>query len=397
MKKQEWFILITLALLQFTYIVEFIILAPMGSQLMRLFSISPKEFGLLLSMYAFSAGLSGFFAASVVDFFDRKTFLVFIFTGFLLGTLCCGLAPGFMWLVLARTVTGAFGGVINAQIFSIIGDIIPFERRGKATGFITASFSLASVAGVPSGLYLAQLFGWQAPFYALSAFGMLVLALILLFIPPITSHLNQGVAKKPSYKASFSILKTPNQLFAMAVVVCLVMGQFAIFPFFAPFLVRNVGFTESQLPLMYLAGGISMAISSPIIGKMVDKFGSHTMLYSCTLLSLIPIILITHLSVTPVWIVIVITVLQFTFVGGRMIAGLNLMNSTVIPQQRGTFFSLGGAAQQIGGATSSFLSGSIITTTSLTSPMENFPLVGYIAVFLSILSLILAYNVRRIE
>lgn len=156
--RSEKLLLFILAAIQFTNIVDFMIMMPLGPQLMRLFDISPRQFSLLVSAYTFSAGIFGFLAAFQIDKFDRKTALLFVYSGFLLGTFACALAPGYEWLIAARVFTGAFGGVLGALVLSVVGDTIPMERRATAMGLVTAAFSVASVFGVPLAC-LSPLFG----------------------------------------------------------------------------------------------------------------------------------------------------------------------------------------------------------------------------------------------
>ena len=108
MKNKERLLLLTLAAINFTNIMDFMIMMPLGPQLMRIFDISTQQFGFIVSSYTFSAGFSGFCTAFFIDKFDRKRFLQFLYAGFLLGTLACGLAPNFHLLMFARVFFGLF-------------------------------------------------------------------------------------------------------------------------------------------------------------------------------------------------------------------------------------------------------------------------------------------------
>ncbi len=160
-----------LAFLQFTIVLDFMILSPLGALLMRDLHISASRFGLVVSVYAFSAGISGFLAAGFADRFDRKKMLMFFYGGFLVGTLLCGLAPTYHFLLVARMVTGLFGGVIGSISFAIIADLFPFNQRGRVMGVVQTSFAASQVMGLPLGLYLSDLWGWHAPFLMIVSFS----------------------------------------------------------------------------------------------------------------------------------------------------------------------------------------------------------------------------------
>ncbi len=152
----ERLLLLSLAAINFTTIVDFIIIMPLGPQYMRVFSISPAQFGVIVSSYAISAGISGIAAGFFLDRFDRKRALLTLYGGFSLGTLFCALAQTYHLLVAARALAGAFGGVTGALILAIVGDVIPEHRRGAAMGLVMSAFSIANICGVPLGLILAS-------------------------------------------------------------------------------------------------------------------------------------------------------------------------------------------------------------------------------------------------
>ena len=179
MKKEERIILLLLASVNFTHIMDFMIMMPLGNFLMPHFNISAQQFSFLVAAYTFSAAAASFFAASLVDKFDRKNLLLFAYGGFLLCTLLCAVSVTYEMLLSARIAAGVFGGLIGAQVLSIVADLVPFERRGRAMGMIMAAFSAASVFGVPFGLYLSKFFSWHAPFYFVVAMGAALMPLLV--------------------------------------------------------------------------------------------------------------------------------------------------------------------------------------------------------------------------
>lgn len=160
----QTFIIAVLSFLQFTVILDFMVLNPLSDHLMKELDITPSQFGIVVSAYAISAGVSGLLASGFSDKFDRKKLLIFFYVGFILGTLFCGLAPDYTYLLAARIVTGIFGGVIGSISFAIITDLFVMEKRGRVMGFVQMAFSASQILGIPIGLYLADRWGWHIPF-----------------------------------------------------------------------------------------------------------------------------------------------------------------------------------------------------------------------------------------
>ena len=242
-----------LAMISFTHIMDFMVLMPLGPKLINIFQITPQQFSFLVSVYSFTAGVFGFMGSLVFDRLDRKHALIGAYIGFLMGTLSCALAPSYGILLMARALSGAFGGLISGISFAIIGDIFSIHERGAATGKLMASFSLAATAGVPTGLLLSTRFGWHAPFIAIVLFGIMAITIASKIIPNVNTHL------KSHYSSIFSgvieNISDINSRKALLTTFMMTLSQFVVIPFISPYLVSNVGFPESQLPLVYLLGG----------------------------------------------------------------------------------------------------------------------------------------------
>ena len=387
-KSSERWLLLTLALIQFTHIVDFMILMPLGPQLMRLFAISPREFGFLVSAYTFSAGISGFLSAFVVDRFDRKKILIWLYAGFTLGTLACALAPSYPVLLAARILTGCFGGVLAAAVLAVVADAIPMERRGAAMGIVTSAFSAASVLGVPLGLYLASLFDWHAPFIFLTGLSLLVFGLIFKGIPALRTHLHTPQRNNP-LQVLGSVLKSPPQLWALLFTVFMMIGQFAIIPFLSPSMVANVGFSEAQLTLIYLLGGAVTLITGPLIGRMADRFGKLKILSLFLALAVVPQLWITHLGPTALPLALLLTTSFFIVSGGRMIPAMALITGTVEPQRRGSFMSIQSSVQQLSAGAASLFAGMIVVKDAQ-GHLLHYGVIGWIAAITSLLCIAMA-------
>lgn len=394
--RQEKILLAILASIQFSSIVDFMIMMPLGPQLMRMFAINPHQFGLLVSSYTFFAGLSGFAASFFLDKFDRKTSLLFFFVGFGLGTVACGLAPSYELLLLARGLTGVFGGVLGSLVLSIVSDAISYERRGSAMGVIMTSFSMASILGVPFSLFLANQYNWHAPFIFLGGTSLILCLIIWIKIPSMTKHLSDSGNKEPLWNTLTRIAKNKNQRRALYFMSSVMFGHFAIIPFLSPSLVANAGLTEAQLPLMYMIGGGFTIFSSPFIGRLADRYGKHKVFLWGALTTLIPYWVITHLDHSPLWWVLAICAFFFVVSGGRMIPATALVSGTARSQNRGSFMSIVSCVQQLSSAFSSYLAG-LIVTTGAQGQLENYEVVGYIAIAFTFVAIFLSRRIEAIE
>lgn len=393
MQKNERILLFILAAINFTNILDFMIMMPLGPQLMRLFAINPQQFGVLVSSYTISAGISGFFTAFIVDKFDRKRFLQFLYVGFLLGTLACGLANDYHLLMLARIFTGIFGGVIGAVILAIVGDTIPFERRGQAMGMIMAGFSVASVFGVPFGLFIANLYGWQAPFIFLAIVAMPLSYLIWRFVPHVKGHLTHE-NKTNIKQVLINITSDKNQRKSVTLMMVLMFGHFSIIPFLSPYMVANVGFSESDLAYIYLIGGAFNMFTGPMIGKLADRIGKRKVFNWFVLMCAVPVFAITNMPHVALWVALIATTLFFILSGGRFIPAQAMVSETVQPQMRGSFMSILSSMQQLTAGVASYLAGLIIVKDDVSGAMYNYSIVGYISIGATLLTILLVKRIK---
>lgn len=394
--RQEKFLLAILASIQFSSIVDFMIMMPLGPQLMRIFNVTPHQFGLLVSSYTFCAGISGFTAAFFMDKFDRKKSLLFFFIGFSIGTVACGLSNNYETLLLARGLTGVFGGVLSSLVMSIVSDAISYERRGSAMGVIMTAFSMASVVGVPLSLYFANLWSWHAPFLGLGVLSLLLCSVILKAVPEMRGHL-QNQVKEPFHRTITRILQNTNQVKALIFMSAVIFGHFCIIPFMSPSLVANAGLSEDQLPFVYMCGGLFTIFTSPYIGKLADRFGKHKVFFWGALATLVPYLALTHLGPSPVPMVLVVTTVLFVVSGGRMIPASAMASGTTLPQNRGSFMSIVSCVQQMSSAIASYIAGIIVTKNDSTGRLDHFEVVGYIAVVTTFVAIYLSKQIKTVE
>jgi predicted MFS family arabinose efflux permease len=388
MFSKEKIILLLLAALNFTHILDFMIMMPLGNYLMPYFDISSKQFSMLVAAYTFSAGISGFFAAFFVDKFDRKKVLLSAFAGFLIGTLCCAISPSYIILLISRVVAGIFGGLIGAQVLSIVADLVPYERRGTAMGIIMAAFSVASVFGVPFSLYLANIFNWHGPFFFVAGFGVLLIPFLLRYLPKMDTHIQSDTSKKVDPLTLLKdIGKDKNQVLALALSASIMLGHFLIIPFLNPFMEFNKGFSKLQTPMVYMVGGALTLVTSPLMGRIADKIGKHRLFIIMALVAIIPIAVITNLPDIPFYLVLCVTGFWFVVSSGRMIPAQAMVSNVVSAERRGSFMSINSSVQQIFVGIASILAGLIVVKTS-SNAILHYEVTGYIGIAVTLLSVL---------
>jgi DHA1 family inner membrane transport protein len=384
-------VLLTLAAVQFTSIVDFVVIMPLGSQLMRSLAITPAQFGWIVSAYTLSAGVAGVVASLVVDRFGRKSAFLVLYVGFLVGTLLCGLAATYALLLAARVVTGAFGGVLGGMAMTIIGDVIPEERRGRASGTLMSAFSLASVVGVPFGLFLGTRLGWHAAFLMLVALGLPVLGLGVRSLPPLRGHL--GRPRADTGTRLVEMYTHPNHLRAFALVVSLMFGTFLVIPFIGPYLVANGGVAEADLAWIYVGGGALSLFTSPLVGRWADRSGKLRVYRIIAPGSAVLMVILTNLPRVGLVVAVAVVALLIVVNSGRMVAAMALVIGSVEPRLRGGFMSAYSSVQHIACGVGSFVAGQII----IEGPggvLRRYWLAGLIGAISTLASLYLAGRLR---
>ncbi|MCD6063882.1 MAG: transporter [Flavipsychrobacter sp.] len=395
MSAKERIILLLLAALNFTHIMDFMIMMPLGNFLMPYFDITSQAFSMLVAAYTFSAGISGFAAAFFVDRYDRKKVLLFGFAGFLIGTVCCAVAPSYGLLLAARIIAGLFGGLISAQVLSIVSDLIPYERRASAMGMIMAAFSVASVFGVPFGLYLANHFSWHAPFYFVAGLGVVLLPFIMRFIPAMDKHVYAATQNKiDPITLVKDVMRNRSQVLALGLSATLMMGHFMIIPFLNPFMEFNKGFSKTQTPMIYFVGGLLTLFTSPMFGRVADKLGKFRLFSILATAALVPVAIITNLPQIPFAVVLCITGFWFVVSSGRAIPAQAMISHVVPPDRRGSFMSFNSSIQQVFVGLASIVAGFIVVKQP-DNTILHYNITGYISIAIAICCIYIAYRLNR--
>lgn len=376
--QRERYVLLTLASIQFSHILDFMIMMPLGPVLIAAFGIGTHEFGLLVASYSFSAALSGLFAATFIDRFERKRLLLVIFGLFGLATLACGLAPGYVTLLVARGLAGAFGGVMGAMVQTIVGDVIPFARRAKASGIVSTAFSVSTVAGVPLSLWLANHFQWRAPFILIAILTVLFIIVGARILPELHHHISAQKRAHP-FVEMFAVLRDPNHLRALLFSALIIFSGFTVIPYITIYAVGNVGISLHDIPFIYLAGGAATLVTARLIGHWADLRGKVKIYRSVAAAALLPLLVVTHIGAAPLWLWLVCTTAFFVLVSGRMIPAMAIITSAAQSKLRGTFMSLNATVQSLAMGLATTLAGFIITQNDA-GQIVDYGLVGYIAI-----------------
>jgi predicted MFS family arabinose efflux permease len=386
------FVVGILAFLQFAVILDFMLMSPLGAVIMPSLKIGPKQFGLVVSAYAFSAGISGLLTAGFADRFDRKKILLFFYVGFIAGTVWCGLADSFVSLLLARIVTGLFGGVIGSIVLAISTDLFPPQMRGRVMGFIQTAFAASQVLGIPVSLFLSNRWNWHIPFLAMALIGAIGGLIVAWRMEPVADHLKVAQEHSP-WMHLWHTLTEPRYLVAFATSALLTTGGFMLMPFSSAFVVNNVGIDLHSLPTVYLITGLCTIFVGPLVGKAADAFGKPRVFTFGTALSIIMVLIYTHLGPIPLLAVVLVNACMFVGIFSRMIPFQAMVSSVPAIQQRGAFNAISSSIQQLSGGLASVLAGHIVTI-GADGKLEHFGQIGYVFVLSALVALALVWRLQ---
>ncbi|WP_421826172.1 MFS transporter [Larkinella sp.] len=386
-------IIAMLAFIQFTVILDFMVLSPLGAQLMMELNITTAQFGWVVSAYAFSAGIAGLLTAGFADRYDRKKLLLFFYTGFVLGTLLCGIAPDYHFLLMARIVTGIFGGVIGSIGFAIITDLFSFQMRGRVMGVVQSAFAASQVLGIPVGLYLANTLGWHSPFLLIVGVSVLAGLAIVVYMKPITAHLKLKSERNPFQHLRHTVSRS-SYLRGFASTALLATGGFMLMPFGSAFAIHNLGIPQTDLPLIYMVTGISAMIIGPFAGRLSDKIGKFPLFTYASLWGMVVVIVYCNLGITPLWQIMVINVLLFAGISARMVSSSALVSGIPDPQDRGAYMGINSSVQQISGGIASLIAG-LIVVQGKDGSLGRYDVLGYIVAATMVVTIVMMYFINQ--
>jgi len=388
------FVIALLALTQFTVILDFMVMSPLGDLLMKSLDMNPSKFGIAVAAYAFSAGISGLLTAGFADKYDRKKLFLFFYVGFILGTIMCGLANSYHVLVAARIITGIFGGVIGSISMAIVADLFSIQQRGRVMGFMTMGFGASQVLGIPIGLYLANIWGWHAPFFWVAGMAVAVAGLIAWKLNPLTAHLALQSDKTAVKHLLHTIAKKEYRI-GFSATALLSIGGFMMMPFGSAFAVNNLKITQEQLPILFMVAGISTLIIMPIIGKISDTYDKFRIFALASLWMVMVVLFYTNLGPSPFWLVMVFNVLMMAGIMGRMVPSVALTSAIPDMSDRGAFMSINASLQQIAFGFAAAIGGMIVVQKDKFSPLEHYNTLGYIVAIISLIAIFMIYRVSE--
>ena len=389
------FVMALLAITQFTVVLDFMVMSPLGDILMKSLTINPAKFGIAVSSYAFSAGFSGLLAAGFADKFDRKKLLVFFYAGFIVGTFLCGIAETYETLVAARIFTGIFGGVMGSISMAIVTDLFELNQRGRVLGVVQMGFAASQVLGIPVGLYFANLWGWHAPFMMIVILSIVMFLILIFRLKPVTAHLSEK--NERNVLAHFRhVLLLKNYRIAFLSTALLSIGGYLMMPFGSAFAVNNLKVSQEQLPIIFMFTGFSSLIVMPIVGRLSDRYNKFKIFTYGSIWAMIFILIYTNLGPTPLWIIVPLNILLFMGIMSRMIPATTLTSAIPNIQDRGAFMSINSSLQQIAGGLATLIAGFIIVQKDKNSPLEHYPILGIIGAIVMVIAIWFIYRVYRI-
>lgn len=391
----EIFVILILALTQFTVVLDFIVISPLGDLLMKSLNLSTTQFGLTVSVYAFSAGLSGLLTAGFADRYDRKKLLLFFYIGFILGTLFCGISHTYTMLLLARIFTGIFGGVIGAISMTIVSDLFPLEKRGRVFGFLQMGFGASQVLGISLSLYIANLWGWQWPFLMIVGLSLIIWFSLVFKLRQMSAHL-EFKNEQNAIRHLWHTMTLRKYRIGFLATAFLSLGSFMMMPWGSAYVINNLKITVDQLPFIYMASGVCSLTIMPIVGKLSDRFDKLHLFTIASVILIVVIVIYANLGPSPFWIVLIMNLgLQVGFLS-RTVPSISLTSALPQKQDRGAFMGINSSLQQIAGGMAAALGGVIVVQKDKFSPLEHYDTLVYVVVLLSVISVALLLRVSRI-
>ena len=388
------FVIAVLALLQFTVILDFMVISPLGDIMMKTLDMPPARFALAVSAYAFAAGASGIMAAGFADKYDRKKLLLFFYSGFILGTAACALAPSFPLLLAGRIVTGLFGGVIGSVSLAVVTDLFSQHQRGRVMGFIQMAFAASQVLGIPIGLYLANLWGWHSPFWMIAGLGVVIFIAIYLRLQPVDKHLALQTRQNP-FAHLWSTVSSKRYQTGFVAIAFLAVGGFMLMPFGSAYLINNIHITQAQLPVIYLCSGLASIIIMPVIGKLSDKMDKVILFAIGSSIAIIAVLVYTHIPPIPLWQVVIINIVMFMGIMSRMIPATAINTSVPEMKDRGAYMSITSSMQQVAGGLAAVLAGMIVYQPAKGLPLQHYGSLGWIVSGVMVVCVFLVWRIGQ--
>ena len=393
--KYQVITIVILALTQFTVVLDFMVMSPLGDMLMKSMGLTTSQFGFAVSSYAFSAAIAGFLTAGFADKFDRKSLLLFFYIGFIIGTLMCSLATNYSMLITARIVTGLFGGVIGSISLAIVADLFPIQKRGRVMGYLQMGFGASQVLGIPISLYIANYWNWEAPFMMIVIFAVVIWLLIAWKLQPINKHLLIKTDKNVFLHLWHTVARREYRV-GFLTTALLSLGGFMMMPWGSAFAINNLKVTPNQLPIMFMVGGISSLIIMPLIGRLSDRFEKLKVFTYASIWMATVVVIYTNMSAVPFYFILIMNVAMMIGIMSRMVPAMALNSALPEMQDRGAFMSINSSLQQFAGGIAAAIGGMVVVQQTKTSPIENYNILGYLILVLLAINILMVYRLSKI-
>ena len=389
------FVITILALTQFSVVLDFMVMSPLGDVLMKQMNLSTNQFGISVAAYAVSAGISGLLTAGFADRYDRKKLLLFFYIGFILGTLFCGLATTYTMLLAARIITGIFGGVIGSISMAIVADLFPIQQRGRVMGFMQMGFGASQVLGIPISLYLSNHWGWQSPFLMIVGMATIILVMIVVKMQQFISHLDSKTENN-AFKHLWNTIKNRNYRIGFLTTALLSLGGLMMMPWGSAFAINNLKITNEQIPILFMVAGVATLIIMPIIGKLSDTISKFKIFTFASIWMIIVVVIYTNMTESPLLVVMILNVTMMIGIMGRIVPSMALVSALPEMHDRGAFMSINSSLQQIAGGIASAIGGMILVQKTKLSPLEHYDILGYVVIVFAIANIFMLWRVSKL-
>ncbi|MDQ3263005.1 MAG: MFS transporter [Myxococcota bacterium] len=354
-KVSERAVVFLIGAVQFVNITDFVMVMPLGPDFARALDIPTSQLGVIGASYTWAASLAGLAGSFFLDRFDRRKVLALAMLGLVVGTVAGGFATSLTTLVLARVFAGAFGGPATSISLSIIADVVPPERRGRAMGAVFTAFSIASVLGVPAALYVAQLGGWRIPFFLVGGIGFLLMALAILLLPPMTGHL---AGLRDAQATGYGFLRRPLVWLSYSLTFVTMASGFVLIPNISAYVQQNLGYPREKIALLYAVGGVASFIVLRLGGLLVDLWGSFKV-GSFGIFAFVASVYVGFVDYRGLP-VLLLFVLFMGSTGFRNVAYNTLASKVPRPPERARFMSLQSSVQHLAAGLGAYLSSVIL-------------------------------------
>jgi predicted MFS family arabinose efflux permease len=384
-------VLFLVSAVQFVNILDFMMVMPLGPDFAKDLGIPVTALGIIGGSYTAAAALSGIATSRFLDRFDRRTALAVTMLGLVIATALGGFAQGMPSLIAARALAGIFGGPATSLSLSIIADVIPAERRGRALGTVMGAFSVATVFGVPAGLELARLGSWRTPFLAVAALGLLVAAAAVFMMPKLKLHLD-GMMQRPQ-RPFGEFLSEPAVLASLLAMATVMFAAFSVIPNISTYIQHNMHYPRDALSVLYLAGGGVSFITMRLVGRYVDSLGAPRIsaIGTALFVSILFIAFVIEWRSLPV---VALFVVFMSAMGIRNVSMSALSTRVPAPFERARFMSIQSAVQHVASAFGAFVS-SLVLTERPDHSLNGMPTVAGVSILLALLLPVLLAQCER--